>query len=219
MSYDPFEQNSRDWRRHTARLAPGLSTTTILIAARVWSEQGARHSFGDAVLMGALTLGAAAAGTVSAKHANGHYLLTTTCYAAAGTTAVCGAAAYSDGLALPILLWLLATVAVYALAARYWREDRRTATAHANTYELRSMERGTDLQIARTTAKAKVEAAHEASAYMAALADAVRERRRLADTGGVPALDVDVLLAAGLPGGLPEVPDTPAALLQGPTQR
>ncbi|MEU6236317.1 hypothetical protein [Kitasatospora sp. NPDC047058] len=189
----------RDATWYATRYAPGLTTSTILIAARVWSEQGARHSFGDAVLMGALALGAAAAGTVSAKYVNGSDLLTTTCYAAAGAAAVCGVAAYSDGLALPILLWLLATAAVYALAARYWREDRRTATAHANDIEVRQLERTADLRIAGIESNARVEVAREATAYASALAEAIWHRQQLGTGTNLPQLDTDALFKAGLP--------------------
>ncbi|MFD7645732.1 hypothetical protein ACFV4P_34390 [Kitasatospora sp. NPDC059795] len=200
MTHHPSTGQHRDATWYIARYAPGLSTTTILIAARVWSEQGARHSVGDAVLMGSLALGAAAAGTVSAQNVNGHDLLTTSCYAAAGAAAVCGVAAYSDGLALPVLLWLLATCAVYALAARYWREDRRTATAHAHDVEVRTLERTADLRIAAIESNARVEVAREATAYASSLAEAIWHRQRLtAGTADVPGLDTDALFAAGLP--------------------
>jgi hypothetical protein len=122
--------------RLTARAAPAICTTTILAAARAWNADGAEHSFGAAFLMGAFAAGAGAAGFVSACKPHGDPAITALGLGIAGTFAMAGVAAYSDPLPLPILLWLIATIAAYAMAARYWRDDRRAELQH-----LRAMER------------------------------------------------------------------------------
>ncbi|WP_315987675.1 hypothetical protein [Streptomyces sp. uw30] len=105
------------------KAAPALATTTVLALARIWNANGAEHSVGNAVLMTALSLGAAAAGVVAAN-ATGDSLLTGTAFAASGALAFAGVAGYSDGLPLPLLLWSLATAGAYGLAHRPPRDGR-----------------------------------------------------------------------------------------------
>ncbi|MFG2820245.1 hypothetical protein ACGFX4_12540 [Kitasatospora sp. NPDC048365] len=200
----PEPRTTGTWLRdHGPRIAPGLTTTTVLILARVWNANGAEHSIGNAILMGALSLGSAAAGYVSANGRHGHEIITATAFTGSGALALAGVAAYSDGLPLPLLLWVLATAAVYALAARHWREDKRDALAHDRTYALRSLERGTDLQIAAVDAQARIEVAREATAYATQLTAAILERHAISpgtiDTG-------QILASAGVP--LPQLAPT-----------
>lgn len=122
--------------RLTARTAPAICTTTILAAARAWNINGAEHSVGAAFLMGAFAAGSGFGGFVSACKPHGDPAITAIGLAGAGTFAMAGVAAYTDPLPLPILLWLIATIATYAMAARYWRDDRREELRH-----LRAMER------------------------------------------------------------------------------
>lgn len=122
-------------RHWTPRIAPAITTTTVLIAARAWNADGAEHSVSAAVLMGVFAAGSAGLGLASASGTNGHTAITSVAFAGAAAFATAGVAAYSDGLPLPILLWLLATVAVYAVCSRYWREDLRAELDHQRTME------------------------------------------------------------------------------------
>jgi hypothetical protein len=164
---------------NAGRIAPGLTTGTVLVLARIWNANGAEHSVGDAALMIALPGGAAAAGWASAKGLNGDPTITATAWTASGALAVVACAAYADGMALPLILWVLATAGVYTLAAREWRQDRRTEKAAANTYALAHMERRHDLAIAETQADAQVRVAEENVNYANALAQAIIDRQLL----------------------------------------
>ncbi|MFJ9772681.1 hypothetical protein ACIRVF_15785 [Kitasatospora sp. NPDC101157] len=204
----PAPRTAGTWLRDNGpRLAPGLTTTTVLILARVWNANGAEHSIGNAILMGALSLGSAAAGYVSATSEHGHEIITATAFTGTGAFALAGVAAYSDELPLPLLLWVLATAAVYALAARYWREDKRETTAFERTYALRSLERGTDLQIAAVDAQARIEVAREATAYAAQLTAAILERHNL----GPATIDTGKILASAAVPRIAPAHDTPRA--------
>jgi hypothetical protein len=164
---------------NAGRIAPGVTTTTVLGLARIWNATGAEHSVGDAALMIALSGGAAAAGWASSRGLNGEPLITATAWTASGALAVVACAAYSDGMALPLILWVLATAGVYTLAARHWREDRRTRQAAASEYALRNMERRHDLAIEETRADSQIRVAEENVAYANALADAIAARHLL----------------------------------------
>lgn len=122
-------------RHWTPRVAPAITTTTVLIAARAWNADGAEHSIGAAILMGSLAVGSAGFGIASAGGENSNPTITALSFAGAGAFATAGVAAYSDGLPLPILLWLLATIAVYAVCSRYWREDLRAELDHQRAME------------------------------------------------------------------------------------
>ncbi len=176
--------------------APALATSTVLILARVWNANGAEHSVGDAALMGTLATAAAVAGSLAAIGGTGD-AVTGTAYAAAGVLALSGVAAYSDGVSLPLLLWGISTVLAYALAARYWREDRRETTA----FERQMTARREDHRHAETVevirARAQVETARETGAYAAALAQAITARQAL------PGFDPAALLQGGAPLELP----------------
>ena len=175
---------------NAGRIAPGLTTATVLVLARIWNANGAEHSVGDAALMIALSGGAAAAGWASAKGLNGDPTITATAWTASGALAVVACAAYADGLALPFILWVLATAGVYTLAAREWRQDRRTREAAASEYALRHMERRHDLAIEETRADAQVRVAEENVAYANALADAIAARQLLDPQTAVDAAEI-----------------------------
>jgi hypothetical protein len=141
--------------RHWApRIAPAICTTTILAAARAWNLHGAEHSMGAAFLMGAFAAGSGAAGLASASGTNGDPAITALAFAGAGTFAMAGVAAYSGPLPLPILLWLIATIAAYAMAARYWRDDRRAETQHTRTRELQAADHDNAQRIEAIRARA-----------------------------------------------------------------
>jgi hypothetical protein len=164
--------------RLTARAAPAIATTTILAAARAWNINGAEHSVGAAFLMGAFAAGSGFGGLVSACKPHGDPAITALGFAGAGTFALAGVAAYTDPLPLPILLWLIATIATYAMAARYWRDDRRAELQH-----LRALERArAEYQHKETLAETKVRGARdvaEAALHAAQLREAFEHRRIL----------------------------------------
>lgn len=140
--------------RFTSRAAPVIATTTILAAARAWNLNGAEHSVGAAFLMGAFAVGSGAAGLASASGTHGDPAITAIAFAGAGTFAMAGVAAYSGPLPLPILLWLIATIATYAMAARYWRDDRRAEIRHARVRELQAADHDNAQRIEAIRARA-----------------------------------------------------------------
>ncbi|QNA74181.1 hypothetical protein C8250_021740 [Streptomyces sp. So13.3] len=175
------------------KAAPAIGTSTVLILARIWNANGAEHSVGNGWLMGILATAAALAGGSVATGRNADSVLAGTAFAAAGTLAFAGVAAYADDLPLPLLLWGIATVLAYALAARYWRTDRRETVA----YQRRTIERHENHQHTETVeiirARARVETAREGGAYATALAAALTARAAL------PGFDPAALSRAGLP--------------------
>jgi hypothetical protein len=179
------------------KAAPAIATTTVLALARIWNANGAEHSVGNAVLMTALSLAASGAGVCASIGHAGDPVIVGTAFAASGGFALSGVAAYSDGISLPLLLWFISTVLAYALAARYWREDRRETAA----FERQMTARREDHRHAETVevirARAQAEAAHEAGAYAAALAQAIATRQAL------PGFDAAALLRGGAPSELP----------------
>ncbi|MFE0627766.1 hypothetical protein ACFW3D_12420 [Streptomyces sp. NPDC058864] len=188
----------------TARkAAPAVATSTVLILARIWNANGAEHSTGDAALMVVLAVGAAAAGCFTAAGCNGDPTATAMAFTAAGALGFAGVAAYADGLALPLLLWAVATVLAYVLAARHWRTDRREQVAHERDMTARREDhRHTEaVEVIRAraqveTARVQIEVAREATTYAAALAEAVTARAAL------PGFD---------PSALAHMPQLPAA--------
>ncbi|WP_329334715.1 hypothetical protein OG866_14060 [Streptomyces sp. NBC_00663] len=175
------------------KAAPALATSTVLILARIWNAHGAEHSFGNAVLMTALSMGAAAAGVV-AGNATGDTVLVGTAFAASGALAFAGVAGYADGLSLPLLLWSLATAGAYGLAARYWRTDRRETVAFQRETSERREEYAHLERVETIRATAQVEVAQAAGAiYAEQLAAALIHRAAL------PGYDPLALERAGLP--------------------
>ncbi|MFC5719883.1 hypothetical protein ACFP1Z_06780 [Streptomyces gamaensis] len=185
---------ARHWLALAApKAAPAVATSTMLILGRIWNANGAEHSFGDAALMTVLAAGAAAAGGFAAAGRASDSTIAGTAFAASGGLALAGVAGYADGLSLPLLLWALATVIAYALAARHWRNDRRDSIAyerhtterreeHAHVERVEALRAGTQIQVAR-----------EGAAYATALAQALIHREAL------PGFDPAALTRAGLP--------------------
>lgn len=181
---------ARSWLAAAApKAAPAVATSTVLILARIWNANGAQHSTGDATLMGSLSAAAALAGIVAATGQHGNGELTATAFATSGALAVAGVAAYSEPLAPALVLWAIATILGYVLAGRYWRQDRKDATAHQQRMEVvREDHRHTEhLELIR--ARTQV----EALAYAVQLSDARAARE------GLPGFDPAQLTRAGLP--------------------
>ncbi|MFJ4524855.1 hypothetical protein ACIP4Y_28555 [Streptomyces sp. NPDC088810] len=180
------------------KAAPALATSTVLILARIWNANGAEHSIGNAVLMTALSLGAAAAGVCASIGRAGDSVIAGTAFAASGGLAIAGVAGYADGLSLPLLLWVLATAIAYGLAARYWRTDRRERTAHERQATARREEQAHIERVEALRAGAQIEVARTGAAYAEQLAQALITRAAL------PGFDFTAVEAAGLP-GLPSI--------------
>ncbi|MEV5879191.1 hypothetical protein AB0L75_34215 [Streptomyces sp. NPDC052101] len=180
------------------KAAPALATSTVLILARIWNANGAEHSIGNAVLMTALSLAAAAAGVCASIGRAGDSVIAGTAFAASGGLALAGVAGYADGLSLPLLLWVLATAIAYGLAARYWRTDRRERIAHDRHTSARREEHAHIERVEALRAGAQIEVARTGAAYAEQLAQALITRAAL------PGFDFKALEAAGLP----ELPST-----------
>jgi hypothetical protein len=184
----------RHWLTELApKAAPALATTTVLALARIWNANGAQHSVGDASVMSVLAVGAAFAGNALARGESGEPVAAAVGFTAAGTFALAGVAAYTDGMPLPLLLWGIATVLGYVLAARTWRTDHRATVAYERaTVDRRETQHHVEtVEVIR--ARASVETARAGGDYATALAAALTARATL------PGYDPAKLTAAGLP--------------------
>ncbi|MFE3327540.1 hypothetical protein [Streptomyces sp. NPDC059176] len=185
---------ARHWLAIIApKAAPAIATSTVLILARIWNANGAEHSVGNAVLMTALSLGAAAVGVCASIGRAGDSVIAGTAFAASGGLALAGVAGYADGLSLPLLLWVLATVIAYGLAARYWRTDRRESVAYDRQTSARREEHAHIERVEALRAGAQIEVARTGAAYAEQLAAALVTRAAL------PGFDFKAVEAAGLP--------------------
>ncbi|GAA2627987.1 hypothetical protein [Streptomyces vastus] len=185
---------ARHWLALVApKAAPALATSTVLILARIWNANGAEHSVGNAVLMAALSLAAAAAGACASVGRAGDPVIAGTAFATSGALAFGGVAGYADGLPLPLLLWVLATVVAYGLAARYWRTDRRERVAYERHTSARRDEHAHIERVEALRAGAQIEVARSGAAYAEQLAQALITRAAL------PGFDPQALETAGLP--------------------
>ncbi|WP_335981342.1 hypothetical protein [Streptomyces sp. CA2R106] len=184
----------RHWLATAApKTAPALATTTVLALARIWNANGAEHSIGDASVMGALAIGAAFAGNALARGQSGEPAAAAMGFTAAGTFALAGVAAYTDGLPLPLLLWGIATVLGYVVAARHWRTDHREHIAHERATETRRETQHHVETVELIRARAAVETARASGEYTTALTAALTARAAL------PGYDPTALTTAGLP--------------------
>ncbi|MFF3878798.1 hypothetical protein [Streptomyces sp. NPDC001978] len=185
---------ARHWLAIIApKAAPALATSTVLILARIWNANGAEHSVGNAVLMTALSLAAAAVGVCASLGRAGDSVIAGTAFAASGGLALAGVAGYADGLSLPLLLWVLATTVAYGLAARYWRTDRREHVAYERQTSVRREEHAHIERVEALRAGAQIEVARTGAAYAEQLAQALITRATL------PGFDPTALQSAGLP--------------------
>jgi len=185
---------ARHWLALIApKAAPALATSTVLILARIWNANGAEHSVGNAVLMTALSLAAAAAGACASVGRAGDPVIAGTAFAASGGLALAGVGGYADGLSLPLLLWVLATTIAYGLAARYWRQDRRTALSYERHVSERREERAHIERVETIRGTTQIEVARTGAAYAEQLAAALTARAML------PGFDPAALETAGLP--------------------
>ncbi|MEU5008478.1 hypothetical protein ACFWW5_21055 [Streptomyces albidoflavus] len=175
---------------YSSRIVPGITTSTALILARIWHEQGAADSVGNAALMTALAAGSFAAACISAAHRNSA-VTTAVAFTAAGSFAVIGPAAYTESWALAALLWLVATVLVYVVSSRHWRAARQLREARDHELALARLESATTV----ATAVIGRDAQAQALAYGLTLAAAVEQRAQLDPN----TYDRAALTKAGLP--------------------
>ncbi|MBZ4322490.1 hypothetical protein [Streptomyces huiliensis] len=175
------------------KAAPAIATSTVLILGRIWNANGAEHSVGDAALMTVLSGAAAAAGALATFAGPGATVLAGTAFATSGSLALAGVAGYADGIALPLLLWALATAVAYGLAARTWRTDRRDTLTHNRHVAVRREEHAHVERVEALRAGAQIEVAREGAAYAEALAAALTARAAL------PGYDPAALTRTGLP--------------------
>ncbi|MFB6777745.1 hypothetical protein ACFCX0_10010 [Streptomyces sp. NPDC056352] len=183
------------WVALTApKVAPAVATSTVLILGRIWNANGAEHSVGNAALMVVLAAGAATAGAFAAAgRGGGDGVLAATAFATSGGLALAGVAGYTDGLSLPLLLWVLATAVAYSIAARYWRTDRRDTVAYDRQTTVRREDHAHTERVEALRAGAQIEVAREGATYATALAQALIHREAL------PGFDPAALTRAGLP--------------------
>lgn len=120
----PVTVSRRLWT-HFGRIAPGLVTTAASALAWAWHSSLPDGSQAPLWISGALSALGAVAGTVSAGKQHGDRDITRLSYAASGTLALVGVAAWTPDWPLRALLWLLSTAAVYAVCAPLWRQDRQ----------------------------------------------------------------------------------------------
>ncbi|MFD3907869.1 hypothetical protein ACFXOL_10830 [Streptomyces californicus] len=121
----PVRSAARVMWEHFGRIAPGLVTTAATLLAWGWHQDLPDGSTQPLWISGLLAALAAAAGTVSAAKKNGDSDTTRLAFAAGGTFALLGIAAWTPIWSLRALLWLVGTAAVYAVCAPLWRGDRR----------------------------------------------------------------------------------------------
>jgi hypothetical protein len=176
---------------HAYRAVPALSTGTMLVLARIWHIQGADQSPGAVALMIALAGGAFAAAAISARGEHGDPLITATAFTASGAFGLAAPVAYTDSWALACLIWLIATVLVYALAARHWRAARALREARAHELALARLAHTAHVTVAHLQAHERA----QALAYGLALHQALDQRHRLDPITYNPA----ALYQAGLP--------------------
>ncbi|MFJ9377717.1 hypothetical protein [Streptomyces sp. NPDC101455] len=185
---------ARHWLAIVApKAAPAIATTTVLALARIWNANGAEHSVGNAVLMTALSVGAAAAGACASVGYAGDSTIAGAAFAASGALAFAGVAGYADGLPLPLLLWSVATAGAYALAARYWRTDRRERVSYERHVSDRREERAHVERVETIRGTTQIEVARTGAVYAEQLAQALVTRAAL------PGFDPTALERAGLP--------------------
>lgn len=172
-------------------MVPIITTSTALALARIWHEQGAAHSIGDMTLMIALALGSFGAACVSAIHPHGDHVTTAVGFTACGAFALAAPVAYTESWALSGLLWLVATVLVYATSARHWRAARKAREAREHELALARLASATTVATATLTRDTQA----QALAYALTLTRAVEQRVQLDPTTYDPA----ALQRAGLP--------------------
>ena len=168
-----------------SRALPGIATTGVLALGRYWHAHGAAHSIGDAILAGGLAAGC----TIAATVVDGADSATTraTALGLAGGCAAAGIVGYSGEMALPLIIWALATTAAYALARRTWRTERNGQIEHDRRMDADRARYDHELQVEAIRAHAlELQAQYSvtAAAYQAKALTAV-----IGTQSAIPAVD------------------------------
>jgi hypothetical protein len=118
------------------RLSPVLWPSAVLGAARWWHGQGAAHSAPDMVVPGLIAAGSFAVGTICAMNGDRLTKGAAIAYSLSGAAVSGAVVAYAGGMALPTLLWTLASGVAVKLAdlarAAEARHRRRLAEEEAS---------------------------------------------------------------------------------------
>jgi hypothetical protein len=152
----PVASAGRALWEHFGRIAPGLVTTAATALAWGWHEQLPDGSTQPLWISGGLAALAAAAGTVSAAKQHGEAETTRFAFAAGGTLALLGVAAWTPDSALRALLWLVGTAAVYAVCAPLWRGDRRVEREQRHERILAETQAHTQVAVAMIEGQTRV---------------------------------------------------------------
>ncbi|NEB06428.1 hypothetical protein, partial [Streptomyces sp. SID13726] len=152
----PVRSAARILWEHFGRIAPALVTTAATALAWAWHEQLPDGSTQPLWISGLLAALAGAAGTVSASKQHGEPETTRAAFAAAGTLALVGIAAWTPDWPLRTLMWLLGTAAVYAVCAPLWRGDRRQEREHRHERVMAETEGRTAVAIAMVEGQTRV---------------------------------------------------------------
>ncbi|MBS2534152.1 hypothetical protein KGQ20_15370 [Catenulispora sp. NF23] len=119
-------------------LASPAVCACMLALARHWSEHGARHSIGDMVPLGLLTIiGLAVTAYASATE---DALLVGTCGSLTAAAVAVGMMAYPTGLAEPLIVTVAGTVLGWILTRRVWRARATQHEAYAEREKDRTHE-------------------------------------------------------------------------------
>lgn len=202
----PVKSAARVLWEHFGRIAPGLVTTAATALAWGWHEQLPDGSAQPLWICGLLAALAGAAGTISAAKRHGDKEITSLAFAAGGTLALLGIAAWTPIWPLRALLWLLGTAAVYAVCAPLWRTDRRqerdrqherqmAGATHRNDQALALIERDTRIGEAVLQHHTEVARVEAISKSVQALVEASEARGSRAVAPG-DELNVAALLTA-----------------------
>ncbi|MCQ4045823.1 hypothetical protein ACFOSC_27905 [Streptantibioticus rubrisoli] len=145
---------------HAGRIAPGLLPTIAAALATTWHQQLPANSTEPLWLMGTLTTLAGGAGIIAAAKQHGDKAVMGTAFAAAGTCATVGVAAWTPHWPVAVLMWLANVAAAYALCAPHWRSDRRDRAQHERAVEMEHVRGYHQWRDTATRAAAAVETAH-----------------------------------------------------------
>ncbi|MFJ4418809.1 hypothetical protein [Streptomyces sp. NPDC088925] len=152
----PARSAARILWEHFGRMAPGLVTTAATLLAWGWHHDLPQGSTQPLWISGLLAGLAAAAGTVSAAKKHGDSDTTRLAFAAGGTFALLGIAAWTPLWSLRALLWLVGTAAVYAVCAPLWRGDRRLDRAQRHERVMAETDGRTRLALAVVEGQTRV---------------------------------------------------------------
>ncbi|MCU4750293.1 hypothetical protein [Streptomyces sp. G-5] len=182
---------------NASRIAPALVTTTAWVLARAWYLE-AGGSLEPLLIGGALTALTGTAAIIAATR-RVDSAVSSVAFAASGTFAVVGLAAWTPHWSLSVLLWLIVTAGIYALCVPAWRRDRRDERARAHELVMQVSRADGQLRMTTVEAAARVEIARvEATGHQAAVEAIIAASAARTDRAIAPGdeLSVEALLRA-----------------------